>query len=136
MNTPVDPESYLRTIEAALIESPVIRSYVIVRRWANTDDGYIRIRATLVNGDFLELAEYFVVEGSQIRTVDYRHQWMAADKRRLRRRWDSTPDHPHLPNFPYHVHVEEETNVHPDQPRSILNILTELEHAILNFGSS
>ncbi len=68
MNTPVDPESYLRTIEAALSES--------------------------------------------------------------------TPDHPHLPNFPYHVHVEEETNVHPDQPRSILNILTELEHAILNFGSS
>jgi len=128
----VDPEDYLRIVEAALIESPVVRSFSVIRRWVNADDGYIRVQATLVNGDFVEMAEYFVVETSRVLTVDYRHQWMDGDKKMLRRRWDNTPHYPNLPNFPYHVHVESESNVHPDRPRRILDILAELEQIILH----
>ena len=83
-----DPEEHLNAIQMAFIASPVIASYSVVRIWADADDGYMRIRATLVNGDFLESAEYFVVHGNEITTVDYRHQWMDGAKQTLRKRWD------------------------------------------------
>ncbi len=121
------PTDYLRVVEATLLASPVVHSYEIIRSWANTDDGYIRVRCRLVNGDFLELAEYFVVSGSHVETVDYRHQWMDATQSVLRRRWDNTPHHPELPEFPYHVHVGPLNHVRPDKPRSILDILALLE---------
>lgn len=95
-----DPVDYLGDIELALVSSPAVVEYHVLRSWTNTDDGYLRIRATLVNGDFLETAEYFVLDEEKIKTVDYRYQWMDAKKNTLRRRWDSTPDHPDLQNFP------------------------------------
>ena len=63
-----DISAYLNQIELALVSSPVIAEYQVVRSWANTDDGYIRLRTTLTNGDFLEAAEYFVLDGDQILT--------------------------------------------------------------------
>ena len=60
-------------------------------------------------------------------TVDYRHQWMNGARQVLRRRWDSTPDHPELDNFPYHVHVVDEQDVQPDKPMSILELLKWFE---------
>lgn len=84
---------------------------------AHDDDGYMRIRATLSNGDFLEAAEYIVYDQGQLVTADYRYQWMDGAKKILRRRWDSTPDWPHLPDSPHHVHVGDEATVEPGRPR-------------------
>ena len=56
-----DIAAYLTKIELAIISSSLIAEYRIVRSWANTDDGNIRVRATLVNGDFLEATEYVVL---------------------------------------------------------------------------
>lgn len=95
-----DPAAYLNQIILALISSPVIHSYEIVRAKANSDEGYIRIRAILHKGDFLEAGEYFALENGEMVTRDYRHQWMSSDKTNLRRRWDSTPHHQGLQNFP------------------------------------
>lgn len=122
-----DLVDYLVGIELALVSSPAVVEYHILRSWTNTDDGYLRIRATLVNGDFLEAAEYFVLNEGKIETVDYRHQWMDGEKSTLRRRWDSTPDHPHLQNFPHHVHVGAEGAVLPSHPMGILELLRYLE---------
>ena len=127
MSKPKSPLDYLREIESALLTSPVVRSYEIVRSWANTDDGYIRVRCWLTNGDFLELAEYFLVTGSTIETVDYRHQWMDGSQTTLHMRWDNTPHHPEVPNFPFHVHLGTEEEVQPDRPRSVLDILAYIE---------
>jgi len=124
--------AHLAEVELALVSSPVIRVYQVVRSWANTDDGYIRVRATLTNGDFLEATEYFVLRGEQIVTIDYRHQWMSGDKAVLRRRWDSTPDHPGLANFPHHVHVGNEETVFPSQPLSLIELLQLLEQELLS----
>jgi hypothetical protein len=71
------------------------------------------------------VAEYFEVEASGVRTVDYRHQWMAPDGT-LRARWDSTPHFPDLPGFPHHLHDGSEDNVVPAAPLSILTALDEL----------
>jgi hypothetical protein len=125
-----DLAAYLAEIELALVSSPVIAEYQVLRAWANTDDGYIRLRAQLSNGDFLEAAEYFILEGDQIATVDYRHQWMDGEKQTLRRRWDTTPDHPELENFPHHVHTGREADVAAGHSMSLIDLVRFLEAEI------
>jgi len=125
-----DPIAYLNEIILALIVSEIISDYTVIRRWANTDDGYIRIRASLINGDFLEASEYFVVEGGRMVTVDYRYQWMDGDRAVLRRRWDNTPHHPEVEGFPHHCHLGSETNVVPGKPLSLLQLLLLLKNEI------
>ena len=122
-----DIATYLTDTELALISSSIITDYCIIRSWAHTDDGYIRVRATLANGDFLEATEYVVLQAGQLMTVDYRYQWMSNDKTTLHRRWDSTPDHPELSSFPHHVHVGSEKVVLPSQPLSLTELLRLLD---------
>jgi hypothetical protein len=125
-----DPATYLAEIEMALVASPIVAEYRLVRSWANTDDGYIRVRATLSNGDFLEAAEYFVIQEEQIVVVDYRHQWMDATRTVLRRRWDNTPHHPELDSFPHHCHVGDESHVVPGEPVGLIQVLALIEAEI------
>ncbi len=122
-----EPAAYLTDVELALIASPFIADYQIIRSWANTDDGYIRIRARLTNDDFIEAAEYFAARGEKLITVDYRYHWTNYTKQVLRRRWDSTPDHPELENFPYHVHVGNEETVIPGEPLGLIAWLKIVE---------
>lgn len=129
MNPVSDPASYLTEAELALVSSPIIAEYQISRSWANTDDGYIRVRVTLTNGDFLEASEYFVLQGGRIETADYHYQWMDTTKQTLRRRWDSTPHYPELQNYPNHIHLDEITVV-PGKPMSLFSILRVLENEL------
>jgi len=124
------PSDHLAAIQLSLIASPILAEYTVVRSWADTNDGYIRIRATLANGDFLEAAEYFVRHQSGLETADYRHQWMDAAKTKLRRRWDCTPDHPKLPNFLHHVHIEREDSVQESRLIGLLDLLRLLEELL------
>lgn len=124
------PNEHLAAIELSLITSPALAEYSVVRSWADVNDGYIRIRATLTNGDFLEAAEYFVQQQSGFETVDYRHQWMDSTKRTLRRRWDCTPDNPHLSNFPYHAHIGSEENVTTSDRVGLMDLLVLLPELI------
>jgi hypothetical protein len=126
-----DPADYLTMVEMALVTSPVVAEYVLVRTWANADDGYVRARLILANGDFVEVAEYFVVEADGIRTVDYRHQWMDREQSILRRRWDNTPHHPDVIGFPHHVHLDLDEVV-GGEPIGVLQILTILEDEIVS----
>jgi len=122
--------AYLVDIELALVRSPIITAYQIVRSEVNTDAGYIRVRATLVNGDFLEAAEYFVLENGAIFTDDYRYQWMDASKTALRKRWDCTPDYPEIASFPHHVHIGDETTVTSGQALGLIDLLDILEREL------
>jgi hypothetical protein len=81
---------------------------------------------TLSHGDFLEMAEYFVVEEGEHKTLRYRYQWMDQDHQVLRKRWDNVEHYPDLPNFPYHIHVEREDNVVPGECMSIVELLDGL----------
>lgn len=122
----IDPTNYLAEAELALISSPIVAEYQVTRSRANTDDGYIRVRVTLINGDFLEASEYFVFQEGGIKTIDYHHQWMDGSKQTLHRRWDSTPHYPELQNFPHHVHLNK-TTVVPGDPMSLVSVLKVLE---------
>lgn len=125
-----NPAAYLADIELALIASQSIAHYEVVRAWTNTDDGYIRVRATLANGDFLETTEYFVMEQERVEIVDYRHQWMDASRTILRRRYDCTPHHPEVEGFPHHVHMGSEDHVVAGRKLGVIDLLQLLDQEL------
>ena len=126
------PEEYLAEVKARLATSPVIAQVLnVVEEWSLSDRGYFRARLTLSNGDFLEVAEYFVIEGDRNVTRRYRHQWMTADQQTLRKRWDNVEHFPDLPNFPHHVHIGDNPPV-SGQSMSILALLDQLELELLS----
>ena len=129
-----DVIAYLEAIKLKLVTSRVVADYQIVKERVTAADGYLRIRATLQNGDFLEAAEYFERTTEGVKSVDYRYQWMDSMKKELRCRWDSTPDHPELPNFPYHFHQGSEENVIAGQVLSICQVLDIIADAISGEG--
>ena len=94
------------------------------------DRGYLRARLDLTNNDFLEVAEYFVVEAGHCVTKRYRYQWMDAQQTMLKKRWDNVEHFPGLPNFPHHVHVGGEPPVEPGRSISIIALLDIIEQEL------
>lgn len=117
---------YVLELRAKLATSPIVASINIVEEKVWPDRGYIRIRMALSNGDFLEAAEYFVLEDDECITHRYRYQWMDGERRELHKRWDNVEHYPDLPNFPHHVHVRREENVEPGERLSIIQLLDVL----------
>lgn len=125
-----EPREYLDAIHLALLTSPIVENYMLVRQRASSDDGYLRVRCALANGDFLEAYEYFIVSETGVQTTDYRHQWMNGERTKLHKRWDDKPHYPHLPNFPHHCHDGDESNVVPGEALSIVEVLQRIQAEI------
>lgn len=120
-------EQYIAEIKDKLTDSTIISNIEIVDERILLNRGYFRARLTLINDDFLEIAESFTIEETQLLTLDYRYQWMDASKQVLKKRWDSVNHFPDLPNFPHHIHIGSETNVQPGQSRNILEFIDFME---------
>jgi Family of unknown function (DUF6516) len=120
-------EDYIAEIQVKLLSSSAINSFDIVKTRVTSNGGYFRARLILSNGDFLEIAEFFVVQAQVCRTETYRYQWMDSTQQQLRKRWDNVEHFPDLPNFPHHIHVLEESNVLPSRSFSIIEIIDQLE---------
>ncbi len=125
------PGEYVLELRAQLTIDPLIQAFDVVEERVWSDRGYVRVRLTLCNGDFVEAAEYFTSDGEQLVTQRYRYQWMDAVRRVLRKRWDNVPHHPDLPTFPDHVHVNDDQHVEPSTPLSIMALLSILANAII-----
>jgi len=117
----------LEDIKTKIIMSGVVKSMTIVAERALTDRGYFRARICLVNDDFLEVSEYFIVELNECSTIEYRYQWMDNSKQRLIKRWDNAEHFPDLTNFPHHIHVGSDTNVIPGSAVKIIELIDLLE---------
>ncbi len=126
----MDPQRYLAEVKAKLATSSAVASIAVVEERALPDQGYLRARLRLSNNDFLEVAEYFVVEEGRCVTRRYRYQWMDESQRVLRKRWDNVEHFPDLPDFPYHVHVGEESRVEPGQLLSIVELVNIIEQKL------
>ena len=120
-------QTHLTETRVRLTTSPVIRAFSVLEERVGLDYGYLRIRAELVNQDFLELAEYFVVHRDAVEVKRYRYQWMDSTQQILRKRWDNAQHHPELPNFPHHIHEGDEANVAPGVSLQILDLVRLLE---------
>ena len=129
----MEPREYLAEITAKLVASAIVAEVTIVEEYALPDRGYFRARLSLSNRDFLEVAEYFVVESGHCVTRRYRYQWMDEQQGVLKKRWDNVEHFPDLPNFPHHVHIGAEEHVEPGQSMSIIELIALIE---LEFGSS
>jgi hypothetical protein len=129
----MDPQTYLIETKAKLVASSLVVSIVVVEERVLPDRGYFRARLVLSNSDFLEVAEYFIVEEERCVTRRYRYQWMDSSQQVLRRRWDNVEHFPDLPNFPHHVHVGEESQVESGRSLSIVELIDIIEQEL---GSS
>jgi Family of unknown function (DUF6516) len=120
------PAEYVLQLKTKLAISSIVASFNMVEEKVWLDKGYVRIRIALNNGDFLEAAEYFVLQDDDLTTRRYRYQWMDKKRRKLRKRWDNVENYPDLSNFPDHIHIGKEENVEPGESLSIIQLLDVL----------
>lgn len=120
-----DIERHIDEICARLTAEPLVASYQILRSRIAALEGYYRIAVVLANQDILEMAAYLQCYQGSVETVDYRFQWMSAD-RALRVRWDNTPHHGDLAGFPHHRHEGSEDIVLPGHPMDAMALLDEV----------
>lgn len=99
-------ESYLDTIIQELSTNPIISAFKIIRKVIGEEDGYIRVKCSLSNGDTLEFAEYVEVIGEKVYIATYSYHWQDS-KGNVVKRWDNVGHHKELNTFPYHVHLPE-----------------------------
>lgn len=123
----MDPQDYLAAIKAKLASSPIVVRIHVVQEYATPSQGFFRARLTLRNDEFLEVAEFFQIGREQVRTTEYRYQWMDAEQHSLRKRWDNARHHPHLPHFPHHVHIGETGIIEPGRALSIVELIDLLQ---------
>jgi Family of unknown function (DUF6516) len=117
---------HLDEVERLFLLSPVVRSFQVRERQEHPQEGFIRIRATLSNGDLLEAFEFVVGTPDAVETVTYRIHWQQSDGH-LKRRWDNAPHHRDVATFPHHMHVGSATHVESSEPMTILKVLAFLE---------
>ena len=65
--------------------------------------GYLRIRLVLQSQDIVEVFVYLVDIGNEVHLQDYSLHWQHSDGA-LVQRWDTSPHHSELANFPSHTH--------------------------------
>lgn len=85
-----------------------------------------------MNGDFLEVAEYFIIQDEQVRVRRYRYQWMDSSQQVLRKRWDNTKHFRQLPAFPDHVHVGDEGSALPSRAMTVIDLISLMERELQN----
>lgn len=124
------PAAYLLEIKTKLASSPAVVAVVVTEEYALVDRGSFRARLPLSNSDFLEIAEYFVIENDQHQTRRYRYQWMNQTQQILKKRWDNVEHFPDLPNFPHHIHLGEENQVEPGRSLNILSLIDLIEQEL------
>lgn len=119
--------AYLTDVKERLLLDPLITGFHVVRERSTATDGYIRIKATLIDGSSLECAEYVqhTPDSDILRVVTYSHHW--ADKEaHLIRRWDNTPHFPDVPGFPHHCHRGDTGTVESGREMDISGVLEEI----------
>lgn len=121
-------EDYLEGIIGELSVSPVVFSFTVVKREVGDEEGYIRIKCSLANGDFLEFAEYVEARKAGVYTETYSFHWQTSGKR-LIKRWDNVKHHKEFGTFPYHLHLPDK-QVMESKPMNVKKVLAEIEKAL------
>src|SRR3972149_3011448 len=101
-------ENYLDVIVHDLVVSFVVSSFQVLKREVGEEDGYIRVKCNLSNGDILEFAEYIQLRKNMIYLETYSFHWQSADGN-LVKRWDNVKHHKEVGTYPYHLHLPNNT---------------------------
>ena len=119
----MNPIDYVESVKERLSTDSIILSFDVIKEFANLYEGFIRVRANLINGDLLDFSE-FIKQEDELEIASYRYQWLDQNKQHIRR-WDNTPHFPKLKNFPHHIHVRED-DVISGKPIDIFGVLDEI----------
>lgn len=121
---------YLDSVKDRLIFDSLVKNFEILRERMTSNDGYLRVKASLSDGGFLEFAEYVQHNSKgEINIATYSYHWadLNAD---LIMRWDNTPHFPDLPGFPHHVHDGRAQTVRSGVEVNIFDILDDISEKI------
>jgi hypothetical protein len=118
-------KAYHQKVKARLIADPLILEFEIIRETQTSDEGHLRARLILHNGERLELSEYVRLEEDIINVVTYSFHWSDAEEK-LVFRWDNAPHYTKLPNYPHHIHDGITNEVTPGKPVMIDDVLDEI----------
>jgi hypothetical protein len=99
-------KEYFHTLLQKLFVSPAVSSFKTIKQQVQEEDGYLRIKGRLQNGQRLEFAEYVQVHDDDIVVITYNYQWQDA-RGDLVKRWDNVPHHKGVDSFPHHIHISE-----------------------------
>ncbi len=121
-------ERYLDDIVQAVVVSHAVSSFKILKQEVGEEDGYIRIKCLLSDGDILEFAEYVQVIRNKIDIVTYSFHWQTGEGS-LMKRWDNVKHHKELTTFPYHLHLPD-GEVVDSIPMNYKKILAEIEKTV------
>ena len=120
---------FIWDIKIALLLSPIVKSFNVIKERFSSKDGHLRIKCNLINNDILEFSIFAEMIDNIPSLENYSYHWQQ-NKGKLIRRWDNTPHNPELESLPHHVHVSEEANVESSDPKDIQKILTIIEQKI------
>ncbi len=121
---------YLESVKERLLFDPLIKKFEILRERMTLNDGYLRVKATLSDGGFLEWAEYVQHNAQrEIEIITYSYHWADVNAE-LVMRWDNTPHFPDLPGFPHHIHDGKAKTVYPGVAVNIFEVLDEIARRI------
>ena len=84
----MNPIDYIELVKERLSTDSIIVSFEITREFSNLNEGFIRVRANLSNGDILEFSE-LVQQETRLEIISYRYQWLDKTKQHVRR-WDNS----------------------------------------------
>lgn len=122
----------LNGTKALIISSRLIKSYKIQAERIGEEEGYLRVKAEITNGDVLELFEYYVLDGGKVKLDKYSFHWQDG-KGELVRRWDNAPHYPAVRNFPHHIHFGE-VEIRPGRETKIEEVLEIIAKEIEDQG--
>ncbi len=122
-------ESYFNDVVGCLFINQAISSFKILRKEVSEEDGYIRIKCKLLNGDILEFSEYIVIHKNKVTIETYSYHWQKADGT-LIKRWDNVSQFKEVDTFPHHLHLTE-SKVVSSPKLTLKKILDEIEKAII-----
>lgn len=111
-----------------LIICKIISSFEVLKRVIGEEDGYIRIKCKLLNGDVLEFAEYIQVIKNELYLETYSFHWQSAYGT-LVKRWDNVKHHKNVRTYPYHLHIPH-NKVIESEAMNLKKVLLEIEKVI------
>ena len=114
---------YLSRLQDTIYSRREIEIEQLVIRPTSARAGHSWGRLRFYDGSSLVFEERVVLtEG--VEKAHYRYHYQRADGS-LVFRYDNAPHHPELPNFPYHVHIED--RVEPADPPDLHDVLRKID---------
>jgi hypothetical protein len=118
-------EAYLQSLLDAVAASPIVRASNVILDKRTLHVGLIHGDVYFADGSRLHFRELVEVQVQVVRRM-YSYHYQDANAT-LVFRYDDTPHHPALSNFPHHKHAGSEANVIAATPPDLPTVLREIE---------